>query len=131
MHGTDRNPDGTTSKINGHGNVVPDYGLRRNWWVISNPYTGETKGHPAPMPYSMAYDHIITWSNSGYIVLDPFMGSGTTGVACVKTGRSFIGIEQHEPYFDIACERIRKAYAQPDMFVSKPKAGLKQDGFTF
>ena len=53
-------------------------------------------------------------------ILDPFMGSGTTGVACVKKGFSFIGIEQHEPYFDIACERIRKAYAQPDMFISQP-----------
>ncbi len=53
-------------------------------------------------------------------ILDPFMGSGTTGVACVKKGFSFIGIEQHEPYFDIACERIRKAYAQPDFFVQSP-----------
>jgi DNA modification methylase len=48
------------------------------------------------------------------------MGSGTTGVACVKRGLKFIGIEKHEPYFDIACERIRKAYAQPDMFVERP-----------
>ena len=47
------------------------------------------------------------------------MGSGTTGVACVKLGRKFIGIEIDEGYFDIACERIRKAYAQPDMFVQR------------
>jgi DNA modification methylase len=50
-------------------------------------------------------------------ILDPYMGSGTTGVACVKLGRKFIGIEIDEAYFDIACERIRKAYAQPDMLV--------------
>ena len=48
------------------------------------------------------------------------MGSGTTGVACVKLGRKFIGIELNEQYFDIACERIRKAYAQPDFFVQSP-----------
>lgn len=52
-------------------------------------------------------------------ILDPFMGSGTTGVACVKLGRKFIGIEIDEGYFDIACERIRKAYAQPDMFIER------------
>lgn len=48
------------------------------------------------------------------------MGSGTTGVACVKLGRKFIGIEMHEPYFDIACRRIEQAYRQPDMFVNAP-----------
>jgi DNA modification methylase len=50
------------------------------------------------------------------------MGSGTTGVACVKLGRKFIGIEIEPKYFDIACKRIRDAYAQPDMFVEQAKA---------
>lgn len=54
-------------------------------------------------------------------ILDPFMGSGTTGVACVKLGRKFIGIEIDPKYFDIACKRIRDAYAQPDMFVEQSK----------
>jgi DNA modification methylase len=53
-------------------------------------------------------------------VLDPFMGSGSTGVACVKEQRPFIGIEIDERYFDIACRRIEQAYAQPDMFVAPP-----------
>jgi DNA modification methylase len=53
-------------------------------------------------------------------VLDPFMGSGTTGVACVKLGRKFIGIEIETKYFDIACKRISDAYKQPDMFVEAP-----------
>ena len=61
-------------------------------------------------------------------ILDPFMGSGTTGVACVKTGRSFIGIELDPDYFDIACKRIRDAYAQPDMFVEPPKPTAEQVG---
>ena len=47
------------------------------------------------------------------IILDPFMGSGTTGVACVKTGRKFIGVEIHEPYFEIAVKRIKEAQMQP------------------
>ena len=61
------------------------------------------------------------------LVLDCFMGSGTTGVACVKLGRKFIGIEIDEGYFDIACERIRKAYAQPDMFIAPPAEKPKQE----
>jgi DNA modification methylase len=61
-------------------------------------------------------------------ILDPFMGSGTTGVACVKLGRRFIGIELDPGYFDITCERIRKAYAQPDMFVEQPKAEPPKQG---
>lgn len=54
-------------------------------------------------------------------ILDPFMGSGTTGVACVKLGRRFTGIEIDPGYFEIACKRIREAYAQPDMFVAPPE----------
>ena len=49
------------------------------------------------------------------------MGSGTTGVACAKLGRKFIGIELEEKYFDIACKRIEDAYKQPDLFVAPPK----------
>lgn len=50
-------------------------------------------------------------------ILDPFMGSGTTGVACVKLGRKFVGIEIDEGYFEIACKRIQQAYDQPDMLI--------------
>jgi DNA modification methylase len=54
----------------------------------------------------------LSWSNSGGLVLDPFMGSGTTGVACVQTGRDFIGIEIDPGYFKIAERRIKEAQAQ-------------------
>lgn len=64
-------------------------------------------------------------------VLDPFMGSGTTGVACVGRSRSFIGIEREPSYFDIACRRIEEAYKQPRLFaepVAKPVQGSIFDG---
>ena len=59
-------------------------------------------------------------------ILDPFMGSGTTGVAVAKASRRFIGIERDPKYFEIACERIADAYAQPDMFVEAPQPKAEQ-----
>ena len=59
-------------------------------------------------------------------ILDPFMGSGTTGVAAVKLGRRFTGIEIDPGYFDIACRRIEQALKQPDMFIEPPKP-MKQE----
>ena len=63
--------------------------------------------HPTVKPQSlMEYLCTLTRTPTGGIVLDPFMGSGTTGIACVKTGRDFIGIEMDEQYFEIAEKRI-------------------------
>tara|TARA_R110000772_G_scaffold4094_3_gene14465 strand:+ start:5403 stop:6062 length:660 start_codon:yes stop_codon:yes gene_type:complete len=74
--------------------------------------------HPAQKPIE-----IMVWcvNKTDGLILDPFMGSGTTGVACVQLGRKFIGIEIDEGYFDIACERISQAEKQPDMFIQKPE----------
>ena len=57
------------------------------------------------------------FTSEGQTILDHFMGSGTTGVAAVQMGRDFIGIEREPKYFDIACERIRKAQLQGDLFI--------------
>ena len=65
--------------------------------------------HPAIFPEQLANDHIISWSNEGDTVLDPFMGSGTTGKMAVLNSRKFIGIEIDDTYFEIAKERIEKA----------------------
>ena len=82
--------------------------------------------HPALFPVAFATELIAPFTQAGGTVLDPFMGSGTTGVACVKLGRKFIGIEIDPGYFDIACERIEKAYAQPDLFVAPPASTATQ-----
>lgn len=85
------------------------------------------KQHPTQKPIQ-----VILWC-LGFLagaktILDPFMGSGTTGVACAKLGRSFIGIEIDEGYFDIAVKRIRDAYRQPDMFVEAERPKAEQIG---
>jgi len=77
-------------------------------------WSGEEKQHPTQKPV-----RIMEWCVGmvGGTVLDPFMGSGTTGVACANLGRKFIGIEIEPKYFDIACKRIEAAYAQGRLFV--------------
>lgn len=64
--------------------------------------------HPAVFPLELPSRHIQSWSNEGDVVLDPFMGSGTTGIACKNLNRNFIGIELDENYFNIAKERIKR-----------------------
>ena len=77
--------------------------------------------HPCPKPLAAMLWAVNRASMIGVTVLDPFMGSGTTGVACVKLGRRFIGIEIDPTYFDIACRRIEAATKQPDLFIEQPK----------
>jgi DNA modification methylase len=76
--------------------------------------------HPCPKPIKTMEWLVSRVSMKGDLVLDPFMGSGTTGVACVNLGRSFIGIEIDPGYFDIAVKRITDAHRQADFFVEKP-----------
>jgi len=73
--------------------------------------------HPTQKPLALM-QWCLSLLPSAHLTLDPFMGSGTTGVACVKSGRSFIGIEREPSYFDIACRRIEEAYRQGDMFLA-------------
>lgn len=77
--------------------------------------------HPTQKPVALMEYLIRTYTNEGETVFDNTMGSGTTGVACLNSGRKFIGIENDEGYFQIACDRIRKAYDQPNMFVAPPE----------
>lgn len=66
-------------------------------------------GHPAVFPSELARRHILSWTNKGDLVLDPFMGSGTTGIECVRLGRRFFGIEKNEAYFCLSKGRIEEA----------------------
>jgi DNA modification methylase len=86
---------------------------------------GIKRVHPTQKPIALMR-WCLGFLPNAETILDPFMGSGTTGVACVKEGRKFIGIELDPDYFDIACKRIRDAYAQPDMFVAAPAAKPEQ-----
>jgi DNA modification methylase len=102
------------------GTATRDFFLANTAPIIATPENIE-KGHPCPRPLDLVRHIVEQWCEPNTAVLDPFMGSGTTGVACAKLGRKFIGIEIEPRYFDIACERIRKAYDQPDMFIERPK----------
>jgi DNA modification methylase len=81
-------------------------------------------GHPHTKPVSLM--RAVIELVPGTTILDPFMGSGSTGVACVRLGRKFIGIEIDPDYFNVACLRIVAAYAQPDLFVEAPTAAPVQ-----
>lgn len=77
--------------------------------------------HPTQKPFGVVEPLIEASTNRGDLVLDVYMGSGTTGVACVKAGRKFVGIEIDPTYFDIACRRIEAALSEPSMFVEAPR----------
>jgi site-specific DNA-methyltransferase (adenine-specific)/modification methylase len=83
-------------------------------WTIAatNP---ERVGHPTQKPLALM-KWCIDQAGNPESILDPFMGSGTTGVAAIQMGRKFIGIEREPKYFDIACKRIQQAVAQPRLF---------------
>ena len=78
------------------------------------------KEHPTQKPVELM-EWCITQVGNARSILDPFMGSGTTGVAAVQMGRKFIGIEREERYFQIACKRIEDAQRQVDMFIEPMK----------
>lgn len=84
------------------------------------------KQHPTQKPIELM-KWCLDFFPKAETVLDCYLGSGTTGVACVKLGRKFIGIEIDEGYFDIACKRIEEAYKQPDMFITQPSEKPTQE----
>lgn len=118
IHGTSRQRDGTLKPNNGikAGRSIPEKGRRFNVWRISAEKHNIT-GHPAVFPLKLAKDHILTWSNEGDVVMDPFLGSGTTRIAAYDTGRQFVGFEIDKDYFDKQEERFRAHTAQMSLFV--------------
>jgi DNA modification methylase len=109
----------------------PQIGARATMIVSYHPgmhVTGENNNaHPCPKPIAFMEWAVNRATLDGETILDPFMGSGTTGVAAVKLGRKFIGIEIDPKYFDIACRRIDAALDQPDLFLDwRPKCAKQQ-----
>lgn len=89
--------------------------------------SSKQNGHPCPKPINFMKKLIERASFPGHVILDPLMGSGTTGVAAVKLGRRFIGIEIEPKYFDIAVRRISEALKQPDLFIEPKAPAPKQE----
>lgn len=102
ISGTYYNTDGT---LKGRHGIAPVKATRVKdsiWYMVER----QSNGHPATFPHELARDHILSWSNPGDVVFDPFLGSGTTGNMAIATGRRFIGIERDTEYYSIASERI-------------------------
>ena len=85
-------------------------------YKINDAASPGAEGHPCPKPLHTMRQLVALASNEGHLILDPFMGAGTTGVACMQLSRRFIGIEIEPKYFEIACERIENAQRQERMF---------------
>ena len=93
---------------------------------LSNNAIARERSHPTQKPVSLM-KWCLDFLPDAQTILDPFMGSGTTGVACANLGRRFIGIEIEPRYFDIACRRIRDAYAQPRLPLEEPVRVRQQE----
>ncbi len=128
-HITHRQSDGSMKR--GKGCTLAEFGQRYNIWEITPQHQRGDNKHPAPFPDAIARDHILSWSNPNDIVFDPFLGSGTTGVAAGNTGRRFIGIERDPDYFAICQRRIGEvapalsAFARDVAYESRAMAALE------
>lgn len=100
-----------------------DEGVIKGHWIVTRASMGRC--HPNEKPESLM--KYLLQKSPAETILDPFMGSGTTGVAAVNLGRKFTGVEIEPKYFDIARRRIADALARPDMFIQKPSPPARED----
>lgn len=100
----------------GRGHSRWNAGGKRGVYTHNTNNRERSGAHPTEKPASLMREILLDFTNPGQTILDPFMGSGTTGVAALQLDRKFIGIELDESYFDIACKRIAEAWAQPRLF---------------
>lgn len=105
--------------------VKGDYKSKCTWFVDTN-YQDKTIAHPSAKPLYILERILRNTTTSENIVLDPFMGSGTTGHAAINLGRKFIGIERNIEYFDLSCRRIEAAYLQPSLWGRAPNKPVQQ-----
>ena len=107
QYGSIRQKDGTVRKTSQYGKrAIAEFGRRSNVWNVFPAKSPKERLHPAPFPEQLAQDHIVSWSNPGDTVLDPFAGSGTTLKMAEETGRDSIGIEISSEYCNVIRERM-------------------------
>lgn len=99
----------------------------RHFTMTIGAVNAERIGHPTQKPVKLMEWCLSALPSPTQTVLDPFMGSGTTGIACHSRGLKFTGIEREQQYFDIACKRIERAYAQPRLFKDQPPKPVQLD----
>ena len=120
---TKRTREGELIKDSGYllGKKAPERSVLRNIWRYATGTCSATDKiayqHPAIFPEQLAQDHIISWSNSGDFVFDPFSGSGTTAKMALLTGRNYCGIDISEEYCEIARQRVEQAQMQQSLFL--------------
>lgn len=117
VRGGSRQSDGTLKQKSGAsaGRVIADVGVRYNIWrytVGKNKSGDYDDNHPAVYPEKLAADHILSWSNPGDLVLDPFIGSGTSGKMALLNGRRFLGIDISAEYIEMSRDRMIKAISK-------------------
>lgn len=109
--GPQRERDGSQKKRSRHGQEYGEFGLRFNIWKYHTGYMKSSKDpaafeHPAIFPEKLVRDHLLTWTNKGDLVMDPFFGSGTTGIVALELHREFIGIDHNPKYVELAKRRL-------------------------
>ena len=115
VHGTSRNVDGSMFRKSNTGNITAEYGVRNNIWKLNGEKQNQFD-HPAPFPEELVNDHIISWSNKGDVVMDIFMGSGTTAKMAITNDRKWIGFEISSEYCEMVEKRINGIYPQLSIF---------------
>ena len=115
-HKSEKHYEDTHSMRKRNENVfVNEYKYKPNIWFY-NTGTKDRVKHNAPFPQELAEDHILTWSNPGDIVFDPFLGSGTTAKMALLTGRNYLGVDISEEYCEMARKRVEQAQMQQCLF---------------
>jgi len=116
-----RQPSGEMKSAHGNGKIIKKLGARTNIWTYFTGFMLSSKDknsfqHPAIFPEKLAEDHILSWSNTGDVILDPMCGSGTTCKMAAKHQRQYIGIDISEKYCELARKRLDRFTAQTTIF---------------
>lgn len=127
--GTKTQYDQTGNLVSNKKNIkpTPEFSLRTNIWKYNVSFNDKT-GHPAVFPEKLAEDHILSWSNEGDVVLDPFMGSGTTAKMALLNRRNYIGFEKNTEYYEVSLKRVAKYEGKTKEEVQIVDAVVTEDG---